>query len=211
MADLNPSNYTQKFLNEEFANLVSLTDFINLRGEGRNLYNEVSRFVRNYLGGNYDNAQEVMIDVQTNAWKRIDTYDPSRNLRPWLFTLATNACIDYKRRNKRWAKRVPLGKDMRRDPNSESDDFLDWDIKDPGESPLELIESGENVEMIRECLEKLPDMYKPFIIRTHFQGELYREVAKNLGVSLQTVKNRVHEGKLKLRELVENYNGRKAA
>lgn len=54
--------------------------------------------------GSFDEAEDLVQDTFLRAWKARESFDGSMHLRAWLYKIATNACLDVLRRNKR---RVP--------------------------------------------------------------------------------------------------------
>src|SRR5262252_1345716 len=48
--------------------------------------------------GSITDGEDVVQDALFRAYRRLDTYDDSRPLAPWLFRIAHNQCIDFLRR-----------------------------------------------------------------------------------------------------------------
>src|SRR5262245_16259362 len=53
---------------------------------------------QNHSGIDIANKTVVVQDALFRAYRRLDTYDDSRPLAPWLFRIAHNQCIDFLRR-----------------------------------------------------------------------------------------------------------------
>ncbi len=190
------------------ANERLLDDFINLREDGRGLYNAIFKYVQNQLGGDYDTAEDVMIQTQLNAWSKRNTYDSFRKLQSWLFAIASHACIDYQRKNKRWINRVPLEKIAINNPNSEEDGFLGYDIEANDKSAYDKLVLQEDAEAIRKRVQCLPNKMREAIVLVYFEGRKYKEVAEELGIPVGTVNSRLNSG---LKLLEELFEGRRSA
>jgi RNA polymerase sigma-70 factor (ECF subfamily) len=53
------------------------------------------------LGSVYD-AEDALQDAMLRAWRGLPRFDGRASLRPWLYTIATNSCLDQlRRRSKR--------------------------------------------------------------------------------------------------------------
>lgn len=50
------------------------------------------------MTGSIADGEDVMQDVLFEAYRKLDQYDDARPLRPWLFQIAHNRCIDFLRR-----------------------------------------------------------------------------------------------------------------
>lgn len=173
-----------------------LEDFIHLRGDGRRLYKELFCYLKKYAG-NYDTAEDVMVEVQLKAWENRAKFDSSRELRPWLYTLAINQCIDYQRKNKRWYRRSTINGKI---PDSEYG--FDYEPKDNGLSPPEIAEKKEDEDRIRKNIPLLPQVSREVIELVYLQGLEYQEAADRLGVPIGTIKSRLHNGIFRLEELL---------
>jgi len=177
-------------------NLQLLDGFVNLTKDGRTLYKELFRFIRGRLG-NYHDSEDVITEVQINAWKKKDMYDSSRKLKPWLFTLASNACIDYQRKNERHRRMFKLNEIVSCNTNGEGE-YEDSESKE--KLPQELFKNKEDSELVREYVSKLPDKFREVLDFVYFQGLKYKETAELLEIPLGTVKSRMHSAILHLRE-----------
>ncbi len=178
-----------------------LINFVHLKGEGRDLYNEVFCYVRRYIGGNFEDAEDIMTDVQLKAWLKRDMYDSVRELRPWIYTIATNTSTDHQRRNKRWNKRISLSINPSGD-NTEYHEYIDYDIADEQQPSLDKLESDEHAQQLRAQISNLPEKYRQPIELFYFQGAKYRETANILQIPINTVKTRLRTGLMKLEKLL---------
>jgi RNA polymerase sigma-70 factor (ECF subfamily) len=51
--------------------------------------------------GSYDDAEDLVQETMLRAWRHRDTFESGSNFRAWLYRIATNACLDFLRRNNR--------------------------------------------------------------------------------------------------------------
>src|SRR5579863_2734898 len=52
------------------------------------------------MTGSVLDGEDVMQEAVFEAYRKLDTFDESRALSPWLFRIAHNRCIDFLRRRK---------------------------------------------------------------------------------------------------------------
>ncbi|MGH1342300.1 MAG: RNA polymerase sigma factor [Nannocystales bacterium] len=108
--------------------------------------------------------------------------DPSqirdaRKLRPWLFTVARNYCLRLARHAWRWA------------------------VVPQTEVPTEDTLSPEDAELVRRLLHAIAALDptdREVLIRRDVLGERGADVAREMGVSLQSMKSRLHRARKRL-------------
>jgi RNA polymerase sigma-70 factor (ECF subfamily) len=118
-------------------------------------------------------AEELVQEVFTRVWRHADSYDPNRaTFRTWLYGIARNAIIDFKRRS---AVRPQLALHEPVDEPEDTDD------------PVELAVLRWQMAA---ALERLTPEHRQVIRLAHFQGFTLREIAEQTGLPLGTVKSR---------------------
>jgi RNA polymerase sigma-70 factor (ECF subfamily) len=162
---------------------------------------ELYGYLRRYLGDD-DLAADVFQNTFVQVFVKIEQYQPDRPARPWLYTIATNQAIDaLRRRNRRLDSRAdPLL------PGDEGDDsarplFEVLRDRDPG--PVDQAEAGELRQLVRDAVDRLPDLLRQVVVLAYFQGLRYQEIADILEIPLGTVKSRLHAALAKLTEAWE--------
>jgi RNA polymerase sigma-70 factor, ECF subfamily len=156
----------------------------SLRALYRTYSGELLGFALNALGER-GAAEEVVQEVFTRAWRRADSYDPSRgSVRTWLYQIARHAIIDMRRRA---AVRPGLA---------------------PGDPRPEAAE-GDSIEQamlgwqVAAALERLTPEHRQMIRMAHFQGLSVREIAERCGLPAGTVKSRTWYALRSLRLVLE--------
>jgi len=115
-------------------------------------------------------------------------------VRPWLFRIASNACIDELRRMRR---RPQVSLDM---PAADAGRAQSWDPPDPGEGPEPLAMRGELRAALEQELLRLHPDQRLAILLCDVEGLSYEEIAASMGSSVGTVKSRISRGRARLRE-----------
>ena len=106
------------------------------------------------------------------------------SLQPYLFKIARNLCLNYKRDN----KQILIALE---------------DIHIP--ETVNESQSNELAELINSALDLLNDEYREAFILQAYQSFSYNEISDILNVPVSTVRNRIVRAKRKLRELLTPY------
>ena len=161
------------------------------------LYGAARRMTRNA-----DDAEDLVQETYLRAYKGYDRFTEGTNLRAWLFRILTNLFINEYRRRKRRPAEVDLG----------DTDTL-YMYKGLGGAELahrsrsaedELLDGLTSAE-VRNAIESVPDSYRVAVLLADVEGFAYKEIAEILDVPIGTVMSRLHRGRKKLREALQEY------
>ena len=128
-------------------------------------------------------AQEVLVEV----WRTAPRFDPDRGSGlSWVLTIAHRRTVDRVRSEQASADRVhKVGAASAQIPYDE--------VADQVGSRLER-------QQVRRCLDDLTEVQRESITLAYYGGHTYREVSTLLGVALPTVKTRMRDGLIRLRD-----------
>jgi RNA polymerase sigma-70 factor (ECF subfamily) len=133
-------------------------------------------------------AEDVTQEVFLEVWRKASRFDRSLGkAKTWVMTIAHRRAVDAVRRNEA-AKRS----DTQGVPDEVSHD-------EPGDSVIAAEEHGA----VRECLETLTDLQLESVRLAYFNGYTYNEVATLLEKPLPTIKTRMRDGLIRLRDCLE--------
>jgi len=137
-------------------------------------------------------AEEAMTDVFFQAWKSAGGFDPLRgSVAAWLITLCRSRAIDRLRaRGRRDAALAALAADPLQTASPSA----------AGASPAESAELGHRSAQIVAALATLPPEQKGALELAYYAGLSHSEIAEKLGEPLGTVKTRIRQGLLTLKE-----------
>jgi len=157
---------------------------------------ELYGYLRHYLG-NAEMAADVFQQTFLQVHLKCGQFEPGRKVRPWLYTVATNQAIDYRRRNRRHRMssldRAGRGGEEGMGPLAE---LLVASANDPAND----VETAELHEAVRRAIDALPELCREVVTLIYLQGLKYREAAQVLSVPVGTVKSRLHVAMEKLTE-----------
>ncbi len=156
---------------------------------------KIYRYLDRLVGVNdvEDLTQEVFIKVG----KALDTFENQSQLSTWIYRIATNTAIDKMRSRSIKPETAYISCQPEREPN-------DRDICSC-QKPLSIEEQVIRKEM-NECIQGyiaiLPENYRTVIVLSEMEKLKKSEIAVILGLSVSTVKMRLHRAKQKLKELL---------
>ena len=120
-------------------------------------------------------AEEAVQQTFLQAWKAAASLDVTREIGPWLFTIARRVAIDLYRREARRAH-------DELDAAHEADPALRV-LPSP-------IERAADAWEIRAAIDVLPEVERDIVRLQHFAGLTHDEIAERVGVPVGTVKSR---------------------
>ncbi|MEW6129801.1 MAG: sigma-70 family RNA polymerase sigma factor [Acidobacteriota bacterium] len=137
-----------------------------------------------------ETAEEVLLDVYTQAWRQAKNYDSQRGTPlAWLMTIGRSRAIDRLRSGKH--------EKANKDPLETA-----GQLSAPTSSPEEVSTASETQRFVRAALDTLTPEQREVIELAYFLGLSHTEIALKLSQPLGTVKTRIRLGMVKLRELL---------
>lgn len=148
----------------------------------------VYAFLRRFLSRS-DMVEDVFQETFLQLFVSRDTFDVTRPLRPWLFTIAANKAKDALRRMQR-SEVTQLG-NMFENEESSIDDVLNA-LDHDTHMPYDDLIRNERAELVKRVLTRLPEKLREIILLAYFHKFSYAEIAGILGIPIGTVKSRLH-------------------
>ena len=118
-----------------------------------------------------------------------DSFDQSRPLRPWLFTIAANKAKDALRKWQRTAA-IPIGS-IADSQDISFDEMLNTLTSDKS-YPSDELEKNETSLRVAHILAEMPENLREIIILAYFNKFSYKQMADILSIPIGTVKSRLH-------------------
>jgi RNA polymerase sigma-70 factor (ECF subfamily) len=163
------------------------------------IYNYVYR-----MTGNAEDAEDLTQEVFVRMYTNIRSFRADASLSTWLFRIAGNLCVDAFRRNK---KTRALVRSLDAPVAGEDDEGIGAtrDVPDLANAPETLFSRKELGAHIQAALQKLPPKLRSAVILHDVEGLAYEEIAATEGIPLGTVKSRIFNGRVALREHLRPY------
>ncbi len=128
-------------------------------------------------------AQEVLLEV----WRGACRFDPARgSAMTWIMMIAHRRAVDR--------VRSATAESQRDQKSAAASVTIDVD------EVAETVEANLDRERVRRCLGTLTDMQRESLTLAYYGGYSYREVAGLLNVALGTIKTRIRDGLIRMRD-----------
>jgi len=136
---------------------------------------EIYRYSRGLLANQAD-AEDATQEVLLRLWRHLPRLNPF-NLRAWLLQTTRCYCLDQIRRRSNSAALLPL-----------EDSVLERQPDEFAIDPSLAADTSFRLEQARHALLKLPENLRSVFVLYEVNGLRYREIAKTLGIPLNSVK-----------------------
>lgn len=166
----------------------------------QNIFDEYQPRILRYMARmvSEDEAEDLTQEVFAKISHKLNTFRGEASLSTWLYRIATNTALDRLRSPS--FQRVEL---VTVSENSTEGSDRTVLVKDEKPAIEKQLIREEMNDCIRGYIEKLPEDYRVVLILSEYEGLKNGEVAEILGVTLDTVKIRLHRARTKLKEELE--------
>ena len=143
--------------------------------------------------GDFHYAEEITQDTFLRAYQKLSTLkNPSQFLR-WLYVIADRLCLNWLRKHKP-AKQLQSLEDTPMGEVAKSD-YARYVLEQRETEATE-----HRFEIVKKLLDKLPEGERT-VVALHYLGEMTtREISKFLGVSVESIRTRLHRARKRLQD-----------
>jgi RNA polymerase sigma-70 factor (ECF subfamily) len=150
--------------------------------------NSLHAFLRQFLN-RHDLVEDVFQETFLQLFTSRASFDVSRPLRPWLFTIAANKAKDALRKYQRTSA-IPIGT-MGDSQELSFDDMLNAVTSD-STMPHEELQKGETASRVEQIIADMPENLREILLLAYFERFSYKQMAEILSIPIGTVKSRLH-------------------
>ena len=154
-------------------------------------HDRIYRYVLRIVG-NPAEAEDLTQDTFLRAHRRRDSIRDPEAVRGWLYRIATHVCLDRLRQRK---SHISIDSEEGASRAESAAPVLP--------TILQVHERKETSACVQRCLDYLPDNYRAAILLHEAHSLTAAEIAELLGVTLATVKIRIHRARRKLQQVME--------
>ena len=143
-----------------------------------------------HLLGSTQDAYDVAQETFLLAWQNLATFRGDSAFYSWLFRIAHNAAISFRRRHRRVARSLDRGAEL-----------LGEEPVDPrpANDPANGMVTDERRRIVQAALAELPEEYRTVLVLKEMDGLRYEEIADVIGCPVGTVRSRIHRARSELR------------
>jgi RNA polymerase sigma factor (sigma-70 family) len=139
-------------------------------------------FCRQMLGSTED-AEDVLQEVFVNAYRAMLADEREINLRPWLYRIARNRCLNYLRK-----------------PKAEAQESMDMVPEVDAASTAERVHNREEFRQILSDVNKLPETQRAALLLREMDALSYEEIAAAMETTVPSVKSLLVRARISLAE-----------
>jgi RNA polymerase sigma-70 factor, ECF subfamily len=166
---------------------------------GARIYQLAFRYLRNR-----EDAEEVAQDVLLKVYRKVGAFRGDAALSSWIYRITFNAAMSRLRtaRYQRAQAEAQLASDAERDGPRAADEPADW-----SNMADEQLLRAELRRRVYHAILALPAIYRGPVMLRDLQGLSTEEASAMLHVKDQTLKSRLHRGRLMLRRQLADFAG----
>ena len=139
-------------------------------------------FCRQMLGSTED-AEDVLQEVFVNAYRAMLADEREINLRPWLYRIARNRCLNYLRK-----------------PKADAQESMDMVPEVDAASTAEKVHNREEFRQILSDVNKLPETQRAALLLREMDALSYEEIAAAMDTTVPSVKSLLVRARISLAE-----------
>jgi RNA polymerase sigma-70 factor (ECF subfamily) len=148
---------------------------------------------------NQQDAEEVTQDVLMKVYRKVDAFRGDAALSSWIYRITFNTAMS-RLRGSRLARQADLERERLLTATDEAErprvsQPADWS-RMPDEELLRL----QLRHAVAAAIQELPEIYRAPVVLRDIQGLTTEEASSRLKVKDQTLKSRLHRGRLMLRQ-----------
>jgi RNA polymerase sigma-70 factor (ECF subfamily) len=150
---------------------------------------------------NREDAEEVTQDVLLKVYRKIGAFRGDSALSSWIYRITFNTAMSRLRTSK-------LARQAQQHERTREDDDSQRNLKEPADwssmPDEELLRTQLRVAVMR-AIDELPEIYRAPVVLRDIQGLSTEEASTRLHVKDQTLKSRLHRGRLMLRDRLQAF------
>ncbi len=141
---------------------------------------------------NKEEAEEVAQDTFIKVFRSLHKFKGESKFSTWIYKVAYNTCLDTIKKNKKHLNNVAI-------------DEYTFNKLDTIDNALDNIINEEKRDLIKKCINKLPEDSSALLTLFYFEELSLEEISKIINVEANTVKVKLFRARKKLAVILEQY------
>lgn len=137
-------------------------------------------------GGTAHDRDDLLQEIVGRLWAAFEKYDRSRKFSTWMYRVALNVAIDFRRRQRRWGRQTTSLDDGGAAVPDATDDAT----------------KREQLRELRELLERQSEADRAILL-LYLEGHSHRDIGDCLGMSESNVGTRLNRLKKSMRQTAQ--------
>ncbi len=155
----------------------------------------IRRYLTRLVGA--DEAEDLTQETILKVARAFKDFDRRSKLSTWIYRIATNTAVDRLR-----SSSYRNAKTMTSEDELAAEDQSVFRTRKVLSTEQQVIEQEMN-SCIREFIDRLPEQYRTILVLSEFECLKNQEIAAILGITLETVKIRLHRARGRLKKELE--------
>lgn len=130
-------------------------------------------------------AEDIVQETMIKVWNRRDSWDEIDNIEAFCFTVCRNMALDSIKRHEN---------------HNEALDEGQTECPDSGANPSEQTIENDQLQIVRQIVDSLPEKQRSCIQLRDFEGKAYKDIAQILGISEEQVKVNIFRGRQTIKQ-----------
>ena len=151
---------------------------------------------------NPEDAEEVTQDVLVKVYRKIGAFRGDSALSSWIYRITFNTAMSRLRTSK--LERAAQHRERTRDDQDEARQ-ASLQVADWSHMPDEELLRAQLRRAVMAAIQDLPEIYRVPVVLRDIEGLTTEEASTRLHVKDQTLKSRLHRGRLLLRERLQAF------
>jgi RNA polymerase sigma-70 factor (ECF subfamily) len=149
---------------------------------------------------NREDAEEVTQDVLMKVCRKIDKFRGDAALSSWIYRITFNTAMSRLRTRRAERAADAEGERVRAHGQAAAESPSPRQPADWSHMPDEELLRGQLREAVADALPRLPEIYRVPVVLRDIEGLTTEEASTRLRVKDQTLKSRLHRGRVMLRQ-----------
>ena len=143
-----------------------------------------------------DAAQDMLQEAYVEIFKGIHILKSSEDFLSWAATIANRKCFAYIKKDR------DLLVAEQTDDEGNTSGFFESLADDESFIPENILDNRAKIEMIRGIIDDLTDVQRACVIGYYYNEQKQEDIARELGIPVNTVKSHLNRAKSKIKEAV---------